>query len=91
MAGGFTMNEEFSKGCLCLDVWARLNSTFAGHYDNAFLSSSALILASLIKSHSRTKQILLGFLIFCYYLLLNTASRVSFVAYLIAIFCLLIF
>ena len=90
-----TMNEEFSKGMLLrLDVWARLNSTFAGHYDlAAFLSLVLpLILASLIKSHSRTKQIFLGFLyLFAYYLLLNTASRVSFVAYLIAIFCLLIF
>jgi len=90
-----TMNEEFSKGMLLeLDVWARLNSTFSGHYDlAAFLSLVLpLILASLIKSHSRTKQVFLGFLyLFTYYLLLNTASRVSFVAYLIAIFCLLIF
>ncbi len=90
-----TMNEEFSKGMLLrLDVWVRVSSTFAGHYDlAAFLSLVLpLILASLIKSHSRTKQILLGFLyLFAYYLLLNTASRVSFVAYLIAIFCLLIF
>jgi len=32
-----TMNEEFSKGMLLrLDVWARLNSTFAGHYGFSF-------------------------------------------------------
>jgi len=90
-----TMNEEFSKGMLLeLDIWARLNSTFSGHYDlAAFLSLVLpLILASLIKSHSWIKKLALGFLyLFAYYLLLNTASRVSFVAYLIAIFCLLIF
>ncbi|MBP8591220.1 O-antigen ligase family protein [Candidatus Shapirobacteria bacterium] len=90
-----TMNEEFSKGMLLrLDVWARLNSTFAGHYDlAAFLSLVLpLILASLIKSNSKRKQVLLGFLyLFSYYLLLNTASRVSFVAYLAAIFFLLLF
>jgi len=90
-----TMNEEFSKGMLLrLDVWVRISSTFAGHYDlAAFLSLVLpLILASLIKSRSRTKQVFLGFLyLFAYYLLLNTVSRVSFVAYLIAIFCLLLF
>jgi len=90
-----TMNEEFSKGMLLrLDAWARISSTFSGHYDlAAFLSLVLpLILATLIKSHSKKKQVLLGFLyLFTYFLLLNTASRVSFVAYLIAIFCLLIF
>ncbi len=31
-----TMNEEFSKGMLLtLSEWARINSTFAGHYDLA--------------------------------------------------------
>ncbi len=84
-----TMNEEFSKGLILqLTEWARINSTFAGHYDlAAFLVLILAVIAGVffgIKNKSHKIMILfLGFA--SLYLLILTASRVSFVAYLIAI------
>lgn len=84
-----TMNEEFSKGMiLTLTEWARINSTFAGHYDlAAFL---VLILAVttgfFFGIKNKTKKILVLLIgIGSFYLLILTASRVSFIAYLIAV------
>jgi len=84
-----TMNEEFSKGMLLrLTEWARINSTFAGHYDlAAFLVVILAVTAGFyfgVKSKlKRAVVLLLGLASF--YLLILTASRVSFAAYLIAI------
>lgn len=84
-----TMNKEFSKGLLLqLTWWARVNSTFAGHYDLAafLVMILALMATALVAVKSRGQKILLFFLgILSYYMLILTASRVSFVAYLAAV------
>lgn len=81
-----TMNKEFSKGLILeLSEWARVNSTFAGHYDlAAFLGLALGIIAGLF-AYAKKKlwKIFIGTLGFiCLYVLVLTASRVSFVAYL---------
>ncbi len=84
-----TMNKEFSKGMILkLTWWARVNSTFAGHYDLAAfmvmvlpLIAAAVILAKKVL----TKVVVLILGIASYYILILTASRISFAAYLIAV------
>lgn len=82
-----TMNKEFSKGMILrLTWWARVNSTFAGHYDLAayMVMVLCLIIATLILVKNWGKRLiifLLGALSF--YIVMLTASRVSFVAYLV--------
>jgi len=84
-----TMNVEFSKGMLLqLTEWARVNSTFAGHYDLAaflviVLALTAGLVVGLKPLVSKVLIIFVG--LFAFYLLILTASRVSFAAYLIAI------
>lgn len=84
-----TMNREFSKGMLLqLAEWARINSTFAGHYDLAAFLVLVLPLAAGFVVGLRRKVVkimvaIVGLLAF--YILILTASRVSFVAYLIAL------
>ena len=82
-----TMNKEFSKGMILrLTWWARVNSTFAGHYDLAAYLVMILCLvisALLIVKQWRIKILIIFLGIFSYYLLILTASRVSFVAYLV--------
>ncbi len=84
-----TMNEEFSKGrLLFLDKWTRISSTFAGHYDLAswlvmFLAIIPTTAATAKKWLGKVISFILGIL--GIYLLVLTASRVSFIAYLIAI------
>lgn len=90
-----TMNEEFSKGVILrLTEWTRINSTFAGHYD---LAAYVILLISIflgfiigVKSIALKLIALIGYL-FSFYLLLLTESRVSFVAYLIAVTFILLF
>ncbi|MFH1561641.1 MAG: O-antigen ligase family protein [Patescibacteria group bacterium] len=83
-----TMNEEFSKGLLLyLDKWTRISSTFAGHYDLA--TWTVIILPILLIGFFKFKKLLLKLLlvfgfILGFYLLILTASRVSFIAYLLA-------
>jgi hypothetical protein len=84
-----TMNAEFSKGMLLtLSEWARINSTFAGHYDLA--AFMVLILALVggfffgLKSKI-AKSVLFIIGLFSLYILILTASRISFAAYLLAI------
>ncbi|MCD6225492.1 hypothetical protein J7J95_00200 [bacterium] len=89
-----TMNEEFSKGILLyLDKWTRISATFAGHYDLAawLVMILSLLPALLIKRKRLGKigGILVGGAAF--YLLILTASRISFFAYLIGITATLIF
>ncbi|MGI6278772.1 MAG: O-antigen ligase family protein [Patescibacteria group bacterium] len=89
-----TMNEEFSKGTMIeLDVWTRVSSTFAGHYDLAIFMTLVIpiCLSSFLISKKRGQKIFLAALfVACYYLLILTASRISFVAYLISVSFLLI-
>lgn len=80
-----TTNKEFSKGLiLYLTDNARVNSTFAGHYDlAAYLSLVLVILASTFFCHLKSWLakfwiVMTGFLGFI--LLGLTAARVSFVA-----------
>lgn len=84
-----TMNEEFSKGTMIeLDVWTRVSATFAGHYDLAIFMTMVipLILSTFFFVKERGKKLaLLTLFVACYYLLILTASRVSFVAYLVSV------
>lgn len=81
-----TMNEEFAKGIpLYLSSESRITSTFAGHYDlGAFLVFALAFLGSLFfglrKWWARVFVLLASF--GAYFLLLFTASRISFAVYL---------
>ena len=84
-----TMNSEFSKGILLtLSEWARINSTFAGHYDLAAFMVLVLTLAvgfffGLKNKPAKVATLLIG--LASLYILILTASRISFAAYLLAI------
>lgn len=83
-----TMNREFAKGWrLVLTEHARVPSTFAGHYDFAAYSVMMLaVLGSLMlytKGAKLSKGLIIAF-IASFVSLLLTASRTSFIAYLIA-------
>lgn len=90
-----TGNEEFAKGIpLCLDAGARLTSTFGGHYDLA--AYLVLIIPVLLTVTLSIKKLWLRILIFLLFLLnlillILTASRVSFIAYMIAAIFALVF
>lgn len=83
-----TMNEEFAKGVpLKLPPTARVMSTFGGHYDlAAFLVLTIPILGSLAIAFKKKvlKLSLVVLVLISYFVLLLTASRVSFGVYLIA-------
>lgn len=82
-----TMNEEFAKGIpLFLPPGARTTSTFAGHYDlAAYLMFLIVILGSIFFGLRKAKEkIFWGIILFgAVFLLVSTASRVSFTVYLI--------
>jgi len=84
-----TMNAEFSQGALLyLDKWVRISSTFAGHYDLA--AWLVLILPIIIAFVIWEKNLfwrLGGVLVALagFQLLVWTASRISFVAYLLGV------
>jgi len=84
-----TMNEEFAKGLpLYLGPQNRIPSTFAGHYDlAAWLVLVIALYGSLFFSLKKRlwQGISLLLIILSLVLLLLTASRISFVAYLLAI------
>lgn len=84
-----TTNREFSKGLiLFLSPEARVNSTFAGHYDLAFYLTVVLImLGSLFFAYKKLsyKAIMVITGIGSFVLLGMTAARVSFVATLAAL------
>lgn len=84
-----TMNREFSKGIkLYLTEHARVPSTFGGHYDlAAFLIIFLTLFTSfflLVKNKFVKFLFIIGFL-FSYWLLILTASRTSFIGYLVAL------
>ncbi len=84
-----TMNREFSKGWrLVLTEHARIPSTFAGHYDlAAYLAFFLTLFASLAIFIKDEKKRFFFFVVFfvSFFLLIYTASRTSFIAYLIGI------
>lgn len=83
-----TMNREFSKGWrLVLTEHARVSSTFGGHYDLAAFTIVALsFTAALILIAKPKNKIAFGALyLLVFATLLLTASRTSFVAYLVSI------
>lgn len=76
-----TMNAEFSKGQLLqMDIWTRISSTFAGHYDlAAYLSVVLIIIGSiiLISKNVYLKTISLIIWIISFQIFVFTASRIS--------------
>ena len=80
-----TMNSEFSKGQLLqMDVWTRISSTFAGHYDLAVYLSVVLVIIGGVIITSKNIWVKLTNIIvwlFSFYLLTLTASRVSIFAF----------
>lgn len=77
-----TNNSEFSKGlALELGPGARINSTFAGHYDLAAFSIFPLMLIlGLIISRAKYRVALSVIGLLSYWAMLLSASRVSFAA-----------
>ena len=90
-----TMNREFSKGIrLYLTEHARVQSTFGGHYDMAaFLVITLPLILSAFLAYSRKLLKLATLLVFLFgsWLLIVSASRTSFVAFLIAISLVVLF
>ena len=84
-----TMNREFSKGIrLYLTEHARVQSTFGGHYDFAayLVILNTLVLSLALTVKQRVIKIFLHLThLFGLWMLILTASRVSFIAYYIAI------
>lgn len=80
-----TMNEEFSHGQLLrMDVWTRVSSTFAGHYDLAAYLSLVLIIIFCLISIIRNKILkIISLILFLvgFNLLTQTASRISIFAF----------
>jgi len=81
-----TNNSEFSKGLvLSLGPGARINSTFAGHYDLAAYSMFPLLLIIGLLFHpGKGKLALIGVGSLVYWAMLLSASRVTFAAFFIS-------
>jgi len=80
-----TNNSEFSKGlALTLGPGARINSTFAGHYDLAAFTSLPLLLILAILPISKYKPLLILIWALIYWSLLMSASRITFAAFFIS-------
>lgn len=80
-----TNNSEFSKGlALQLGPGARINSTFAGHYDLAAFTAFPLLLLLALLPMSKHKPVLLLIWLMTYWVLLMSASRVTFVSFFIS-------
>lgn len=85
-----TQNEEFAKGLALRFVpGSRLHSTFAGHYDLAaflvFVFPLAFAFLFAAKNWMYRIAILGGVMAPSFWLLMRTESRVSFLAYLLAV------
>lgn len=84
-----TTNSEFSKGLILrLTPGARVNSTFAGHYDLAIFLAMALVFSStLFFAFGKVIKLWIGLIsAFSWLILIMTAARVSFVASIMGIF-----
>jgi hypothetical protein len=81
-----TMNSEFSKGQLLqMNIWTRVSSTFAGHYDlAAFLSVVLIIIAAVGLTNKNIFIKIFSLIIWlpAFQILTFTASRVSIFAFL---------
>jgi hypothetical protein len=80
-----TMNPEYAKGyILVLDSWARISSTFAGHYD---LSAYLLLLIPIILGFyiGTNKKIYLALFFLTLITLVLAASRASYLSYIGAV------
>ena len=89
-----TTNSEFSKGLILrLTPGARINSTFAGHYDLAvFLASALAFLTALFFAVNKWWKVSIFITgVISLFALVLTAARVSFVAAFIGIVFALIF
>lgn len=90
-----TMNKEFSKGLiLFLTPGARVNSTFAGHYDLAVYLSLFLIFAATFLFYVRKlrERLLILFSSLLGFILLSlTAARVSFLSTILGVAAILWF
>lgn len=89
-----TTNSEFAKGIvLRLTPGARVNSTFAGHYDFAVFLAAALVYLSLLFFASKKVGKLLIIILsgLSLFLLMLTAARVSFVTAFMGLIFALIF
>lgn len=89
-----TTNSEFSKGLILgLTPGARVNSTFAGHYDLAIYLS--MVIPALVAFYFLVKWwgkiAILGLSVLSLFVLILTAARVSFIATFIGIILALIF
>lgn len=89
-----TTNSEFSKGLILrLTPGARVNSTFAGHYDLAvFLAMAISVLTAIffaVKKRIKVGIVLLGLLSLV--ILIMTAARLSFIAAFVGIISALFF
>ncbi len=88
-----TMNREFAKGWrLYLTEHARVPSTFGGHYDAAAFAMMIITIALSVALFTKHKLLkIASFISFGlgYYLLILTASRTSFLAFLAAMHILL--
>lgn len=80
-----TMNSEFSKGQLLqMNIWTRVSSTFAGHYDLAAFMSVALIIiagGALLAKNKFAKVLIWILWLLAFNILTLTASRVSIFAF----------
>lgn len=86
-----TMNPEYAKGyILVLDSWARISSTFAGHYD---LSAYLLLLIPIILGFymQSNKTIYLGVFLLALSTLILAGSRASYLAYIGAVLLFLLY
>lgn len=80
-----TTNSEFSKGlALSLGPGARINSTFAGHYDLAAFTVFPLLLIIAVLPFSRHRLPLLVVWALSYSTLLLSASRITFASFLLS-------
>ena len=90
-----TGNEQFAKGIpLCLPADARITSTFGGHYDLAayLVLVIPVFIATIFTIKRKLYKILFSSLTFLsIVLIILTASRISFFAYLIGSMATLIF
>ncbi len=83
-----TTNKEFSRGLiLFLTPDARVNSTFAGHYDlAAYLAAFLSVISALIIYLRKDKKIIAAVTaLLAFILLAMTAARISFVAAVVGI------
>lgn len=86
-----TMNPEFAKGyVLVLDPWARISSTFAGHYD---LSATLTLLLPIIIAYAIATSKIRYYLLFILVVgvLVLSATRASYIGYLFSITALLLY